>query len=130
MSSVSFAAVGAIWILWAAHFNMSIAVWVGMIAPLGVAAETASVMVVYLDDAWKEGRDAGNIKTVDDLVAQSLEAASRRVRPLLAAGSDADRRRGRVTCPRRDHAHFGDARAVTAAELERSVARPLLTQAP
>ena len=83
MSSVPFAAVGAIWMLWAAHFNTSIAVWVGMIALLGVAAETASVMVVYLDDAWKEGRDAGTIKTVDELIAHSLEAASKRVRPLL-----------------------------------------------
>ena len=54
MTSVPFAAVGAIWTLWIAGFNTSIAVWVGMIALLGVAAETASVMVVYLDDAWRE----------------------------------------------------------------------------
>lgn len=83
MSSVPFAGVGAIWTLWGARFNTSIAVWVGMIALLGVAAETASVMVVYLDDAWKEGRDAGLIDTIDDLVAHALEAASKRVRPLL-----------------------------------------------
>src|SRR6185295_6085432 len=74
MSSVPFAAVGAIWMLWLAHFNTSIAVWVGMIALLGVAAETASVMVVYLDDAWREGRANGKIASVAGLVSESLEA--------------------------------------------------------
>jgi Cu(I)/Ag(I) efflux system membrane protein CusA/SilA len=83
MTGVPFAAVGAIWILHAARFNTSIAVWVGMIALLGVAAETASVMVVYLDDAWNQGRANGSIATLDDLVRESLEAGSKRVRPLL-----------------------------------------------
>jgi Cu(I)/Ag(I) efflux system membrane protein CusA/SilA len=83
MTSVPFAAVGAIWTLWLARFNTSIAVWVGMIALLGVAAETASVMVVYLDDAWNDGRTNGTIKTVHDLVAQSLDAGAKRVRPML-----------------------------------------------
>ena len=83
MTSVPFAAVGAIWALWIARFNTSIAVWVGMIALLGVAAETASVMVVYLDDAWLQGTAKGTIVTVDDLVAQSLDAGAKRVRPML-----------------------------------------------
>ena len=83
MTSVPFAAVGAIWTLWFARFNTSIAVWVGMIALLGVAAETASVMVVYLDDAWNDGRANGSLVTVNDLVAQSLEAGAKRVRPML-----------------------------------------------
>jgi len=83
MTGVPFAAVGAMWTLWWFGFNTSIAVWVGMIALLGVAAETASVMVVYLDDAWREGRAAGTIATVPDLIEHSLEAASKRVRPLL-----------------------------------------------
>jgi Cu(I)/Ag(I) efflux system membrane protein CusA/SilA len=83
MSSVPFAAVGAIWTLWLAHFNTSIAVWVGMIALLGVAAETASVMVVYLDEAWNEGRSKGTIRTVPELVNESLEAGAKRVRPML-----------------------------------------------
>jgi Cu(I)/Ag(I) efflux system membrane protein CusA/SilA len=83
MTGVPFAAVGAIWTLWIVHFNTSIAVWVGMIALLGVAAETASVMVVYLDEAWTAGREAKTIVTVHDLVSESLEAASKRVRPLL-----------------------------------------------
>jgi copper/silver efflux system protein len=83
MMSVPFAAVGAIWTLSVAKFNTSIAVWVGMIALLGVAAETASVMVVYLEDAWREGRAAGRLKTTDDLIAASVDAGSLRVRPLL-----------------------------------------------
>jgi Cu(I)/Ag(I) efflux system membrane protein CusA/SilA len=83
MTSVPFAAVGAIWMLWAFGFNTSIAVWVGMIALLGVAAETASVMVVYLDEAWTAGRADGSIASVPQLVERALEAATRRVRPLL-----------------------------------------------
>ncbi len=83
MTSVPFAAVGAIWMLWAFGYNTSIAVWVGMIALLGVAAETASVMVVYLDEAWTAGRADGSISTIPQLVERSLEAATRRVRPLL-----------------------------------------------
>ena len=83
MTGVPFAAVGAIWTLWLVGFNTSIAVWVGMIALLGVAAETASVMVVYLDEAWNKGRADGSITTVADLVEHSLEAAVKRVRPML-----------------------------------------------
>ena len=83
MTSVPFAAVGAIWMLWLAHFNTSIAVWVGMIALLGVAAETASVMVVYLDDAWREGRANGTLNDVADLIAHALDAGAKRIRPML-----------------------------------------------
>lgn len=83
MASVPFAAVGAVWTLWLAGFNTSIAVWVGMIALLGVAAETASVMVVYLDEAWAAGRASSTITTVPQLAAACLEAGAKRVRPLL-----------------------------------------------
>jgi Cu(I)/Ag(I) efflux system membrane protein CusA/SilA len=83
MLGLPFAAVGAIWLLFFAQFNTSIAVWVGMIALLGVAAETASVMVVYLDGAWKEGRESGGIVDVPTLIIASVAAGSKRVRPLL-----------------------------------------------
>jgi Cu(I)/Ag(I) efflux system membrane protein CusA/SilA len=83
MTSVPFAAVGAFWMLWVFGFNTSIAVWVGMIALLGVAAETASVMVVYLDEAWQQGRAAGTLTSIQDLVLHSQEAAVLRIRPLL-----------------------------------------------
>jgi len=83
MTGVPFAAVGAIWLLYAMHFNTSIAVWVGMIALLGVAAETASVMVVYLDEAWEGGRKAGTLTTLPHLIEAAVESGSKRVRPLL-----------------------------------------------
>jgi len=83
MLGVPFAAVGAIWLLYAMNFNTSIAVWVGMIALLGVAAETTSVMVVYLDQAWKEGRASGKVASVESLMVACVEAGSKRVRPLL-----------------------------------------------
>jgi Cu(I)/Ag(I) efflux system membrane protein CusA/SilA len=83
MASVPFAAVGAVWTLWIAGFNTSIAVWVGMIALLGVAAETASVMVVYLDEAWVAGRANNTINTVPELASAALEAGAKRVRPML-----------------------------------------------
>lgn len=83
MLGVPFAGVGAVWVLYGAAFNMSIAVWVGMIALLGVAAETASVMVVYLDEAWNEGRRSGAIADVPSLIRASVEAGAQRVRPLL-----------------------------------------------
>lgn len=83
MIAVPFAAVGAIWTLFAARFNTSIAVWVGMIALLGVAAETASIMVVYLEEAWKDGLRTGRIAGTADLIAACVEAGSKRVRPLL-----------------------------------------------
>jgi Cu(I)/Ag(I) efflux system membrane protein CusA/SilA len=83
MTGVPFAAVGAIWLLYAAQFNTSIAVWVGMIALLGVAAETTSVMVVYLDEAWKEGRASGGIQSVQSLIDAAVDAGAQRVRPLL-----------------------------------------------
>jgi copper/silver efflux system protein len=83
MTAVPFAAVGAVWTLWLMRFNTSIAVWVGMIALLGVAAETASVMVVYLDEAWTAGRNAGTVTNVDQLIPIAVDAGAKRVRPLL-----------------------------------------------
>ncbi len=83
MTAVPFAAVGAIWLLYLLDFNTSIAVWVGMIALLGVAAETASVMVVYLDQAWQQGQANGSFADVDAFIASATDAGAKRVRPLL-----------------------------------------------
>jgi Cu(I)/Ag(I) efflux system membrane protein CusA/SilA len=83
MASVPFAAVGSVWLMWMARFNTSIAVWVGMIALLGVAAETASMMVVYLDEGWNEARQAGRIRSTSDLIDTAIGSATLRVRPLL-----------------------------------------------
>jgi Cu(I)/Ag(I) efflux system membrane protein CusA/SilA len=83
MTSVPFALVGSLWLLYGLGFNTSIAVWVGMIALVGVAAETASVMVVYLEQAYESWRKAGKLLSPDDLISCALEGAVRRVRPLL-----------------------------------------------
>jgi Cu(I)/Ag(I) efflux system membrane protein CusA/SilA len=81
--SVPCAAMGSIWLLWALGFNTSVAVWVGLIGLLGIAAETASIMVIYLDEGWRRWQTEGRIRTADDLVAMALESAGKRVRPLL-----------------------------------------------
>ncbi len=83
MMAVPFAAVGSVWLMWAARFNTSIAVWVGMIALLGVAAETASMMLVYLDEGFTAAHAAGRLRSMADLIETTIEAATRRVRPLL-----------------------------------------------
>ncbi len=57
--AVPFSAVGAIWLLYLLGYNMSIAVWVGLIALMGVDAETGVFMLLYLDLAYHEGRAAG-----------------------------------------------------------------------
>jgi Cu(I)/Ag(I) efflux system membrane protein CusA/SilA len=81
--SLPFAVAGSIWLLAALHYNLSTAVWVGLIAVGGVAAQTGIVVVVYLDQAWREARDAGRLRTVDDIDAAVVEGASKCLRPML-----------------------------------------------
>ncbi len=83
MTSVPFAVVGSFWLLYFLGFNTSIAVWVGMIALIGIAAETASVMVVYLEQAYQKRLAEGAIRSTQDLVDCALEGAVLRVRPML-----------------------------------------------
>jgi Cu(I)/Ag(I) efflux system membrane protein CusA/SilA len=59
--AVPFSAIGAIWFLYLLHYNMSIAVWVGLIALLGVDAETAVFMLLYLDLAYHDAQKQGGI---------------------------------------------------------------------
>jgi Cu(I)/Ag(I) efflux system membrane protein CusA/SilA len=81
--SVPFALVGAVWLMFILGYNMSIAVWVGIIALAGVAAETGVVMIVYLDDAYNKRKAAGRLKTLRDLVEAVEEGAVQRVRPKM-----------------------------------------------
>ncbi len=83
MSSVPFALVGSFWLLYLLDFNTSIAVWVGMIALIGIAAETASIMVIYLEQAYERWSEDGRLNAREDLVACALDGAVLRVRPLL-----------------------------------------------
>ena len=81
--SVPFAAVGAIWYLNYLGYNLSVAVWVGIIALAGVAAETGVVMLVYLDGAYERRVRDGRMTTAQDLRDAIMEGAVQRVRPKI-----------------------------------------------
>src|ERR1044071_138222 len=65
--AVPFSAVGAIWLLYALGYNMSIGVWVGLIALMGVDAETGVFMLLYLDLAFEEWKSMGRMRSLADL---------------------------------------------------------------
>jgi Cu(I)/Ag(I) efflux system membrane protein CusA/SilA len=79
--AVPFSAIGAVWMLYLLHYNMSIAVWVGLIALLGVDAETAVFMLLYLDLAYNEAIQNGGIHGWDDLREAIVHGAVKRLRP-------------------------------------------------
>ena len=83
LSSLPFAVAGSVWLLAVMHYNLSTAVWVGIIAVAGVAAETGIVMVVYLDEAFNRYSREGRIHQPCDVDAAVIEGASARVRPLV-----------------------------------------------
>jgi Cu(I)/Ag(I) efflux system membrane protein CusA/SilA len=82
LTSLPFAVAGSVWLL-AYNYNLSTAVWVGIIAVAGVAAETGIVMIVYLDEAFDRYMREGRIQKPDDVNAAVIEGASARVRPLV-----------------------------------------------
>jgi Cu(I)/Ag(I) efflux system membrane protein CusA/SilA len=79
--AVPFSAVGAIWFLYLLGYNTSIAVWVGLIALMGVDAETGMFMLLYLDLAHKEAEAKGRMRNWDDLREAIVEGAVKRLRP-------------------------------------------------
>jgi Cu(I)/Ag(I) efflux system membrane protein CusA/SilA len=79
--AVPFSAIGAIWLLFFFGFNVSIAVWVGMIALMGLDAETGVFMLVFLDLSHDAAKAAGQLKTTGDLVEAIIHGAVKRVRP-------------------------------------------------
>ncbi len=81
--SVPFAVIGAIWYLHFLGYNLSVAVWVGIIALAGVAAETGVVMLVYLDEAYERRVREGRMATAQDLRDAIMEGAVQRVRPKM-----------------------------------------------
>ncbi|MDD5465534.1 MAG: CusA/CzcA family heavy metal efflux RND transporter [Candidatus Omnitrophica bacterium] len=83
MMSVPFALIGGIWYLFLLGYNMSIAVWVGLIALAGVAAETGSIMIVYLDEAYSRRKQQGKMNNLADLYDAVMEGAVQRLRPKL-----------------------------------------------
>ncbi len=81
--AVPFSLIGAVWILVALDYNLSIAVWVGMIALLGLDAETGVFMLMYLDLSYHDREKRGLMKTKKDLQDAVMEGAVHRVRPKL-----------------------------------------------
>lgn len=79
--AVPFSAIGAVWFLYLLHYNMSIAVWVGLIALLGVDAETAVFMLLYLDLAYHDAISKGQMNSWDDLREAIVHGAVKRLRP-------------------------------------------------
>jgi copper/silver efflux system protein len=79
--AVPFSLVGAFWLLYWLGYNMSVAVWVGLIALAGLDAETGVVMLLYLDQSWEKFRALGRMQTMGDLRLAVMEGAVQRVRP-------------------------------------------------
>jgi copper/silver efflux system protein len=84
MGTLPFALVGGIWLLWLLDYNTSVAVWVGLIALAGVAAETAVVMLVYLDGALHQrALERGSDLDGTDVYAAVMVGAVDRLRPKM-----------------------------------------------
>ena len=81
MLAVPFSAIGAVWLLWLLDYNVSIAVWVGMIALMGLDAETGVFMLLFLDLSHDEYKRKGLLNTRGDLVEAIIHGAVKRVRP-------------------------------------------------
>ena len=83
LMAVPFSLVGAFWYLYLLHYNLSVAVWVGIIALAGLDAETGVVMLLYLDHAWDRFKAAGRLHTPADLHDAIIEGAVQRIRPKI-----------------------------------------------
>ena len=81
--AVPFSLVGSFWLLYLLNYNMSIAVWVGIIALAGLDAETGVVMLLYLDIAYEKWRREGKLKSLQDLRESVMYGAVKRIRPKI-----------------------------------------------
>ncbi len=81
--SVPFALTGSFWMLWLLDYHLSVAVWVGIIALAGLAAQTGTVMLIYLEEAFHTWQRAGHMRTQHDLFEAITYGAVQRVRPKL-----------------------------------------------
>lgn len=79
--AVPFSLVGAIWFLYLLGYNMSLAVWIGIIALAGLDAETGLVMLLYLDNSYERFKAGGRMRTRDDLWQAVHDGAVKRIRP-------------------------------------------------
>jgi Cu(I)/Ag(I) efflux system membrane protein CusA/SilA len=83
--TVPFSLVGAFWLLYLLGYNMSVAVWIGLIALAGLDAETGVVMLLYLDLSWEKFRAERRMSSLSDLHAAVHEGAVQRIRPKMMA---------------------------------------------
>jgi Cu(I)/Ag(I) efflux system membrane protein CusA/SilA len=83
MLAVPFSAIGAVWLFWLLGYNVSIAAWVGMIALLGLDAETGVFMLLFLDLSYDEARREGRLRSRADLDEAIVHGAVKRVRPKM-----------------------------------------------
>jgi Cu(I)/Ag(I) efflux system membrane protein CusA/SilA len=87
MASLPFALAGGVWLMWILGYNLSVAVAIGFIALAGVAAQTAVVLLIYLDQAWNHSlmstQKVGSVPTRKDLDAAVEFGAVERLRPKM-----------------------------------------------
>ena len=83
MLAVPFSLVGAVWLLYLLGYNVSIGVWVGMIALMGLDAETGVFMLLFLDLSYDEHRRAGKLRSLSDLHEAIIHGAVKRIRPKM-----------------------------------------------
>ncbi len=83
MLSVPFSMVGAIWLLYLLDYHTSVAVWIGMIALMGLDAEMGVFMLLYLDLSYHEAVQQGRMRTAEDLREAILHGAVKRIRPKM-----------------------------------------------
>ena len=81
--AVPFSLVGSFWLLYILNYNMSIAVWVGIIALAGLDAETGVVMLLYLELAYEQWKKEGRLNNIDDLKDSIMHGAVKRIRPKI-----------------------------------------------
>jgi Cu(I)/Ag(I) efflux system membrane protein CusA/SilA len=83
MLAVPFSAVGAVWLMWLLDYHVSIAAWVGMIALMGLDAETGVFMLLFLDLSYDEARQRGRLRDLAELKQAIVHGAVKRVRPKM-----------------------------------------------
>jgi Cu(I)/Ag(I) efflux system membrane protein CusA/SilA len=83
MLAVPFSVVGAVWLMYLLDYNVSIAAWVGMIALMGLDAETGVFMLLFLDLAYEDAKKHGRLRSLAELNEAIVHGAVKRVRPKL-----------------------------------------------
>jgi Cu(I)/Ag(I) efflux system membrane protein CusA/SilA len=83
MLAVPFSLIGAVWLMWILDYNISIAAWVGMIALMGLDAETGVFMLLFLDLSYADAKRKLRLRSKADLVEAVIHGAVKRIRPKM-----------------------------------------------